>query len=121
MPAVVLVRAPASVANLGASLGAAIRMHLEISIEPRRDSIEIMLEGEGADHLPSDDTNLVVKSMNAFFDHVARRPPGYAVRVKNPIPVASGLGSSSAAVVGGQHPTRMGHVGDALQRDERHI
>jgi len=95
---------PATVANLGPgfdALGAAVGMHLEIEIEPRRDSIEVMLEGEGADHLPTDDTNLVIKSMNAFFDHVARRPPGYAVRVKNPIPLASGLGSSAAATVGG--------------------
>lgn len=104
MAASVRVRVPATVANLGPgfdSLGAAVGMHLEIEIEPRRDSIEVMLEGEGADHLPTDDTNLVIKSMNAFFDHVARRPPGYAVRVKNPIPLASGLGSSAAATVGG--------------------
>ncbi|MDQ3618753.1 MAG: homoserine kinase, partial [Actinomycetota bacterium] len=104
MAASVRVRVPATVANLGPgfdALGAAVGMHLEIEIEPRRDSIEVMLEGEGADHLPTDDTNLVIKSMNAFFDHVARRPPGYAVRVKNPIPLASGLGSSAAATVGG--------------------
>ncbi|MGI8707357.1 MAG: homoserine kinase [Actinomycetota bacterium] len=104
MTASVRVRVPATVANLGPgfdALGAAVGMHLEIEIEPRRDSIEVMLEGEGADHLPTDDTNLVIKSMNAFFDHVARRPPGYAVRVKNPIPLASGLGSSAAATVGG--------------------
>ncbi len=104
MPAAVKVRVPATVANLGPgfdALGAAIRMHLEIEIEPRRDSIEVMVEGEGAEHLPADETNLVIRSMNAFFDYVGRRPPGYAVRVKNPIPVGSGLGSSAAAIVGG--------------------
>lgn len=73
-------------------MGVAIRMHLEIHIEPRRDSVDIMVEGEGADFLPADESNLVIRSMNAFFDHVGRRPPGYAVAVKNPIPVASGLG-----------------------------
>lgn len=104
MPAAVKVRVPATVANLGPgfdALGVAIRMHLEIDIEPRRNSIDIMVEGEGAEHLPQDDTNLVIRSMNTFFDHVGRRPPGYAVRVKNPIPLQSGLGSSAAAVVGG--------------------
>lgn len=104
MPAAVRVRAPATIANLGPgfdALGAAISMHLEIEIEPRRDSIEVTVEGEGADTLPADETNLVIRAMNSFFDHVARRPPGYALRVKNPIPVASGLGSSAAAVVGG--------------------
>jgi homoserine kinase len=109
MPAAVKVRVPATVANLGPgfdALGAAIHMFLEIEIEPRRDSIEIMVEGEGAEHLPEDETNLVIRSMNVFFDHVGRRPSGYAVRVKNPIPLASGLGSSAAAVVGGLFAAR---------------
>lgn len=109
MPAAVKVRVPATVANLGPgfdSLGIAIAMHLEIDIEPRRDSIDIMVEGEGAEQLPADDTNLVIRSMNAFFDHVGRRPPGFAVRVKNPIPLGAGLGSSSAAIVGGLFAAR---------------
>ncbi len=109
MPAAVKVRVPATVANLGPgfdALGAAVRMHLEIEIEPRRDSIEITVEGEGADDLPKDETNLVVRSMHAFLDHIGRQPPGYALHIKNPIPLASGLGSSAAAVVGGLYAAR---------------
>jgi homoserine kinase len=109
MPASVKVRVPATVANLGPgydSLGAAIRMHLEIEIEPRRDSIEISVEGEGSEQLPADESNLVIRSMNTFFDHVGRRPSGFAVGVKNPIPLASGLGSSAAAIVGGLFAAR---------------
>jgi homoserine kinase len=109
MPASVKVRVPATVANLGPgydSLGAAIRMHLEIEIEPRRDSIEIVVEGEGADQLPADETNLVIRSMNTFFDHVGRRPSGFAVKVTNPIPLGAGLGSSAAAIVGGLFAAR---------------
>jgi homoserine kinase len=109
MPAAVKVRVPATVANLGPgfdALGVAVRMHLEIDIEPRRDSVDIFIEGEGAEQLPADETNLVIKSMNTFFDFVGRRPPGYAVRVKNPIPLGSGLGSSAAAVVGGLYAAR---------------
>lgn len=109
MPAAVKVRIPATVANLGPgfdALGVAVQMHLEVEIEPRRDSIEIMVEGEGAETLPEDETNLVIKAMNQFFDFVGRRPPGYSVRVKNPIPLASGLGSSAAAVVGGLFAAR---------------
>ena len=108
-PAAVKVRVPATVANLGPgfdALGVALRMHLEIEIEPRREAIDVKLEGEGADELPQDDTNLVVQSMNAFFDQVGRRPPGWAVHVSNPIPLASGLGSSAAAVVGGLYAAR---------------
>ena len=109
MPAAVKVTVPATVANLGPgfdALGAAIAIHLEIEIEPRRDSVDIMVEGEGSETLPQDETNLVMRSMNTFFDHVGRRPPGYAVRVRNPIPLASGLGSSAAAVVGGLFAAR---------------
>ena len=109
MPAAVRVHVPATVANLGPgfdALGAAIQMYLEVEIEPRRDSVDILIEGEGAETLPQDDTNLVIRSMNTFFDHVGRRPPGFAVRVKNPIPLGSGLGSSAAAVVGGLYAAR---------------
>lgn len=109
MPAAIKVRVPATVANLGPgfdALGVAIRMHLEIDIEPRRDSIDITIEGEGVENLPADESNLVIRSMNTFFDHVGRRPPGYAVRVRNPIPLGSGLGSSAAAVVGGLFAAR---------------
>jgi homoserine kinase len=109
MPAAVKVIVPATVANLGPgfdALGVAVQMHLEIEIEPRRDSIDIMIEGEGAESLPADESNLVIRSMNSFFDFVGRRPPGYAVRVRNPIPLGSGLGSSAAAVVGGLFAAR---------------
>ena len=104
MPASVTVRVPATVANLGPAfdaLGAAVSLHLEIHLEPRRQSIDVTLDGEGAGEVPTDASNLVVSSMNAFFDHVGRRPPGFAIHIKNPIPLASGLGSSAAAVVGG--------------------
>ena len=109
MPAAVKVRVPATIANLGPgfdALGIAVRMHLEIDIEPRRDSVDLTVEGEGAETLPSDETNLVLRSMNAFFDHVGRRPPGFAVRIKNPIPLGAGLGSSAAAIVGGLFAAR---------------
>ncbi|HVF53840.1 MAG TPA: homoserine kinase [Actinomycetota bacterium] len=109
MVAAASVRVPATIANLGPgfdALGVAIKMHLEVEIEPRRDSIDISVEGEGADQLPADDTNLVLRSMSRFFDHVGTKPPGYSVKVRNPIPLGAGLGSSAAAIVGGLFAAR---------------
>ncbi len=104
MPSALKVKVPASVANLGPgfdALGVAVAMHLTIEVEPRRDSIDVQIEGEGAESVPADDTNLVIRAMNVFFDHAGRRPPGFALRIRNPIPLAAGLGSSAAACVGG--------------------
>ena len=104
MSAAVKVKVPATVANLGPgfdALGVAVRMYLEIDLEPRRDTVDVTLDGEGSGELPADETNLVIRSMDAFFNHIARRPAGFAVTIRNPIPLASGLGSSAAAVVGG--------------------
>jgi homoserine kinase len=57
--------------------------------------------GEGAGELPADAEHLVVRSMLATFDEMGERPPGLAVECVNRIPQARGLGSSSAAIVGG--------------------
>jgi homoserine kinase len=110
LPAAIRVRVPATVANLGPgfdALGIAIAMYLEVEVEPRRDSIEVSLDGEGSGELPTDETNLVIRSMDAFFSHIGRRPAGFAVTIRNPIPLASGLGSSAAAVVGGLTAARV--------------
>lgn len=120
MPGALTVKVPATVANLGPgfdALGVAVQLHLQIDIEPRRDSIDVSLEGEGSDGLPTDESNLVIRSMNSFFDHVGRRPPGFAVRIRNPIPLASGLGSSAAAVVGGLVAAR-GLTGSQVSQTE---
>lgn len=120
MPAAVKVRVPATVANLGPgfdALGAAVKLHLEIDVEPRKQGVEITMEGEGADELPHDESNLVIRSMNAFFDHIGRRPGGFAVHVRNPIPIGAGLGSSAAATVGGFFAARAITGGGAPQTE----
>ena len=104
MPVSSSIRVPATVAGLGPgldALGAAVRMHLKIDAEPRSDGVHLAIQGEGAGSLPEDGSNLVVRAMNAFFDKVTRRPPGFSLRIDNAIPIGFGLGSSAAAVVGG--------------------
>ena len=63
--------------------------------------LEVDLAGEGADDLRRDAKNLVVQAMHAAFDHMGGRPRGLRLSCANSIPHARGLGSSSAAIVGG--------------------
>ena len=71
------------------------------------DSIELTFDGEGmavvCDHpdVPEDETNLVCRAANIFFDSLGMEAPGIRFRIDKKIPVAAGLGggSSNAASV----------------------
>jgi homoserine kinase len=77
----------------------------------------VTVEGEGAGELPTDETHLVVRSMYAAFSKLDGPPPGLAVRCRNRIPQARGLGSSSAAIVAGVLLGRALTVGGAERLD----
>lgn len=98
-------RVPATTANLGPgfdSVGLALTIHNELAAEVGRTSRTIVeIVGEGEDELPRNESNLVVQSMRATFDHLGRKPVPVWVRCTNRIPLSRGLGSSSAAVAGG--------------------
>jgi len=100
----VRVRTPATSANLGPgfdTLGLALTLFDDLSARVTGDSWSVSVTGEGAGELPTDETHLVVRAMLATFDELGARPPGVAVECVNRIPQARGLGSSSAAIVGG--------------------
>ena len=100
----VAVRTPASAANLGPgydTLGLALTMRDRLEAEVLDDGLEIDVRGEGADDLPRDRSHLVVRAMDAAFDTLGERPAGLRLTCDNTIPHARGLGSSSAAIVGG--------------------
>jgi homoserine kinase len=100
----ITVRTPASAANLGPgydTLGLALTMSDRLEAEVHADGLEIVVRGEGADDLPRDRSHLVVRAMDAAFDLIGERPPGLHLTCDNTIPHARGLGSSSAAIVGG--------------------
>lgn len=100
----VSVRTPATSANLGPgfdTLGLALTLYDDLSARVAGDSYTVSVTGEGAGELPSDESHLVVRAMLATFDELGGRPPGVAVECVNRIPQARGLGSSSAAIVGG--------------------
>jgi homoserine kinase len=104
LPRPVVVRVPATSANLGPgfdSLGLALTLYDEVEARVTGGGVTVEVAGEGAGDLPGDETHLVVRAMRQAFDVLGRQPPGLALRCRNRIPQARGLGSSSAAIVAG--------------------
>lgn len=99
----VTVEVPATSANLGPGfdclgLALSLRDRLTATIA---DSLTVEITGEGAGSLPTDESHLVVRSMKKAFEAMGLGMPGFALRCENVIPQSRGLGSSSAAIVGG--------------------
>ena len=95
---------PASSANLGPgfdAFGLALTLRDEFIATEIASGVEIEVIGEGADSVPRGPEHLVVRAMEAAFAHVGARPTGIRLTCTNAIPHARGLGSSSAAIVGG--------------------
>jgi len=93
----VIVRAPASTANLGPGFdcaAAALDLWNELHVEAGEH--EIVVEGEGAGELPATDEHLAVRA----FALVAPAG-GYRFRFVNRIPLERGLGSSAATIAAG--------------------
>lgn len=101
----VTVRVPASSANLGPgydSLGLALAVHDELTAEVLPgDELRVEVSGEGEHDVPRDAEHLVVQAMDAAFSLMGVSRPGLRLRCTNRIPHARGMGSSSAAIVGG--------------------
>jgi len=99
----VVVRVPATSANLGPgfdAIGIAIDMWSEFTVE-RSEKFEIVCEGEGSLDMPLDESNLVCFGVAAAFKHAGKPLPTLKYHLNTRIPFARGLGSSSAAIVGG--------------------
>jgi homoserine kinase len=100
----VTVQVPASSANLGPgfdALGLALDLYDVLTAEVTDEGLHIDVFGQGSADVPLDDSHLVVRSMNAAFDLMGHVPAGLKLRCENRIPHGRGLGSSSAAIVGG--------------------
>jgi len=98
------VTVPATTANLGPGfdcLGLALDLCNETIFREAESGRSIEVIGEGAEWLPADESNLVLRAAESVFETTGRRPAGLRVRQENRIPVGSGLGSSAAAVLGG--------------------
>lgn len=94
----------ASSANLGPgfdSLGLALGLYDELTVETTESGLTIDVEGQGAGQVPLDDSHLVVRAIKRGLEAAGLRADGLKVKSCNVIPHSRGLGSSAAAVVGG--------------------
>ena len=102
----VRVRIPATTANCGPgfdALGIACTLYNEVELELTgpADFVQIQVTGDGADTLPTNARNLVLRSVRTILDKVVDIRSGIRLTLHNAIPLSRGLGSSSAAIVGG--------------------
>jgi homoserine kinase len=102
------VRVPATSANLGPgfdALGLALDLANVVRVESMAGggaaTVEVHVEGEGAGSLASGADNLVYRSLARVAERLGVPPPSVRLRCLNAIPLARGLGSSSAAIVAG--------------------
>lgn len=117
----VRVTVPATSANLGPgfdSLGLALSLRDALTARVTDSGLEVYVDGHGVDDVPRDESHLVVRAMHAAFDAMGARPPGLALSCENAIPHSRGLGSSSAAIVGGLVLARALVAGGALLLDD---
>lgn len=100
-------RVPATSANLGPGFdcfGLALELCNEVTIDTEAEP-GVTWEGEGEDELPTDGTDVVSRAIRTTLERPphgadAEIPP-FALHGVNRIPLARGLGSSSAAAVAG--------------------
>lgn len=108
----VIVRVPATTANLGAGfdcIGAALSLYNTFQFMPA-DGLSIRATtqasanaalGAEADRLDLTASNLAYIAFTKVFDRLGRPVPGVRIEIDLGVPLARGLGSSATAIVGG--------------------
>lgn len=97
----IFVKVPATSANVGAgfdSLGLAVSMYNTVTFE---ESDRLEISSCDGTIVPTGQSNLVYRSVKAVFDQLDEKLPGLKITQTNAIPMARGLGSSSACIVAG--------------------
>lgn len=101
----VRVRVPATSANLGPgfdTLGIALAYGDELTALVRDEPGAVVhVTGVGEGEVPTDASNLVVRSAAHVFERLGRTVPGLEVNAHNRIPHGRGMGSSGSAIVAG--------------------
>jgi homoserine kinase len=94
---------PATSANLGPGFdcfGLALDLCNEVALDTNAEP-GVTWEGEGADELPTDGTDLVSRALAETAARFERILPPASIHGRNRIPLERGLGSSAAAAVAG--------------------
>lgn len=101
----VSVEVPATTANLGPgfdTLGMALTIHDSlVASVVNAPGVSVRVSGVGSGELPTDESNLIARSMRHAFDSKGITMPGIQLEAQNVIPHGRGLGSSGAAIVSG--------------------
>ncbi len=117
----VRVRVPASTANLGSgfdTLGMALGLYNEVEVELTGGTLTLEIRGEGAERLQAlGERNLVARSVTGTLERLGVPVGGIRIRMENRIPMSRGLGSSSAAALGGV-ATAVALAGASLSPEE---
>lgn len=117
------IRVPGTSANCGPGfdcLGVSCTIYNDIELtllhEP---ALQIFVEGEGAENIPTDDRNLAWKSIRTLLCRCKAETDykGAVIRMKNGVPLSRGLGSSAAAIVGALKAANV-LLGNPLDRRE---
>ncbi|WGD36624.1 homoserine kinase [Lysinibacter sp. HNR] len=101
----VRVRVPATTANLGPgfdTLGLSLALYDELEVTVRNEpGVTVEVRGMGEGDIPTDENNLVFRSLAHTFERVGQPLPGLNLVAHNVIPQGRGLGSSGTAIVSG--------------------
>ena len=107
----VSVKVPATTANIGPGfdcLGMALPVYNTITVEETimpGTGIEINIIDETNEQdiisIPTDENNIVYKAIELLYNSIGQTPDELKITINTHIPIARGLGSSAAVVVGG--------------------
>lgn len=95
------VSVPATSANIGSgfdALGLAVTLYNTVTFE---ESEVLDISSADGTRIPRGESNLVYRSAKGLFEKVGKQIPPLKITQTNPIPMARGLGSSSACIAAG--------------------
>jgi homoserine kinase len=99
----VIVRVPATTANLGAGfdcIGAALSLYNQFKFSAAT-TLTIEANGAEADRVDRGTSNLAYQAFAKLFNHLQQPVPPVKIELELGVPLARGLGSSATAIVGG--------------------